>query len=552
MRKDVFTYIVAGKAGEGVKKAGSVAARLFADMKRGIFEMDDYQSLIKGGHNFSVVSTAPGEISSHYMKADLIVAHDERSYRIHEEHCTRKGVIVVNSDEVAPAGQRCIGIPMTSEAKKYPPAALRIGVGSVAVLAAALGMDSDNLEALLRREYPRDVEKNIGYARVIYRMVYSELGGRFQLKLGEKKRYVLSGNEAAALGASAAGLTVYIAYPMTPSSSILHFLAAHDRELRVAVIHPENEIAVANMAIGAAFAGARTMVGSSGGGMALMEEAFSLAGMTETPVLFVLSSRSGPSTGVPTYTEQADLRFALNQGHGDFLRLVVAPGSVEETFYRAAELMQLVWKFQTPGILVMDKHISESSMAVDIHPEKAEWASPVLHAAGEYKRYLDTDDGISPLLFPPSEELIKWNSYEHDEVGITTDKADDITKMHEKRRRKMDTAFKYLKELKTVNTYGDGTSVIFTWGSTTMSVLEALRQGEIRARVVQPVYLEPFPLWELEQYAGNTVIAVEQSSTGQFALLLKEKAGIQSHQIKQYDGRPFDPEELASKIEEVL
>jgi 2-oxoglutarate ferredoxin oxidoreductase subunit alpha len=362
---------------------------------------------------------------------------------------------------------------------------------------------------------------------------------------------VLSGNEAAALGAVAGGLNVYIAYPMTPSSSILHFLAAHDRDFGLAVVHPENEIAVANMAIGAAFAGAKSMVGSSGGGMALMEEAFSLAGMTETPVVFVLSSRAGPSTGVPTYTEQADLRFAVAQGHGDFLRIVAAPGSIQETFYKTAELLALVWKFQTPGVLVLDKHLSESSMSVDIQPEKTEWALPVLHTAGEYKRYKITEDGVSPLLFPPSHELIKWNSYEHDEVGITTDKADEIARMHEKRKRKMDTAQNYLKTIQTVNTYGKG-PVICTWGSTTMSVLEALRAGDIQARIVQPVYVEPFPVWEFKELKGTEVVTVEQSSTGQFASLLKEKAGIESEVITQYNGRPFDPEELASQIEGVL
>ncbi len=550
MKKDVFTYIVAGKAGEGVKKAGSVAAHLFADMKRAVFEMDDYQSLIKGGHNFSVVSTAPAEISNHYIEADLVVAHDARSYTIHREHIKEHGLLIVNSDEVE--NTEGIGIPMTTEAKKYPPADLRLGVGSVAVLAAAIGFDERTLEQLIRKEYPKDVEKNVEYARTIHALIPSEVRGTFTINLGDKKRPLLTGNEAAALGAVVAGLDIYIAYPMTPSSSILHFLAALDRDLGIVTIHPENEIAVANMAIGAAFAGAKTMVGSSGGGMALMEEAFSLAGMTETPVLFVLSSRSGPSTGVPTYTEQADLRFALNQGHGDFLRIVAAPGSIEETFYCTAELLKLVWRFQTPGILLLDKHISESSMTVDVQPEKCAWALPVLHTSGEYKRYSNTDEGVSPLLFPPSEELIKWNSYEHDELGITTDEADSIVQMHDKRRRKSDAAVEYLKKLQTVNTYGEGDPVIFTYGSSTMGVLEALRASSIKARVVQPVYLEPFPVWELTQYQGTTVIAVEQNSTGQFAALLKEKAGIESRCIRKYDGRPFDPEDLAAVLEEVL
>ncbi len=549
MRKDVFTFMVAGKAGGGVRKAGSVAAHLFADMERSVFEYDDYPSVIKGGTSFSVVSSAPQEVTSHYMKANLLVAQDARSYNVHRDDLTERGLIVFNSDEVQ--NGKGTGIPMSSEAKKYPDPDIMLGVGSVAVLACAVGMEMEALENLIEREYSREIENNTTFARTIYTIAYPHLGNCFPLERGDKKRTILTGNEACGLGAVAGGLDVYIAYPMTPVSALLHYLAAHDRELGIVVIHPENELAVVNMGIGAVYAGAKTMVGSSGGGTALMEEAYSLAGMTETPILFVLGTRCGPSTGAPTYTEQADLRFVLNQGHGDFPRIVAAPGSVEEAFYVAAEMLTLVWQFQTPGTVLMDRHLCESSKTVDLHPEKAAWAQPVLHTSGEYKRYKDTENGISPLLFPPSEETVKWNSYEHDELGITTDNAEGIVKMHDKRLRKLFALREHMKHLNTVNTYGDGEVTIFTYGSTTMSVLEALRAGDIEASVVQPVYLEPFPVWELERHERGRMITVEQSSTGQFAALLKSE-GFDSHVIKKYDGRPFDPELLASQIKEVI
>ncbi len=544
---DVFTYMVAGKAGEGVRKAGQVAAHIFADMGRAVFQMDDYPSLIKGGHNFSVVSTAE-ELTSHYMKADLVVVHDARSCSLHKDHVKKGGIMVVNSDEVKEGTGT--GIPMSTEAKKYPDPDLILGVGSAAVLGAALGLTRERMVQLIKKEYPKDTENNISYATTIYELAYPSVGGAFHLAPGDKKRAILTGNEAAALGAVAAGLDIYIAYPMTPVSAVLHFLAANDRRLGITVIHPENELAVVNMAVGAAFAGAKTMVGSSGGGMALMEEAYSLAGMTETPVLFLLGSRSGPSTGVPTYTEQADLRFALNQGHGDFPRIVASPGSMEEAFYLAAEMLFLVWRFQTPGTLLMDRHLCESSKTVEIHPEKPQWAQPLLYTGSEYKRYKDTENGISPLLFPPSGELIKWNSYEHDEMGITTDSPENITKMHDKRKRKLSTLKEYMRTVKTVNIYGKSDPLIFTYGSTTMSVLEAVRAGNIKVTVVQPVYLEPFPAWEMEQYKGRPSVTVE-CSTGQFRDFLKDK-GFESSGIQKYDGRPFDPEELALKIEEVI
>lgn len=284
-----------------------------------------------------------------------------------------------------------------------------------------------------------------------------------------------------------------------------------------------------------------------------MSEAFSLAGMSEAPILTVWSVRSGPSTGVPTYTEQADLNYALHIGHGEYPRIVASPSSMVEAFTLTAEMLDLVWKFQTPGILLTEKHLSESRMTVDLDLEAAKWAEPKMHTEGEYKRYLDTDDGISPLLFPPSEELIKWNSYEHDEMGITTEVAEKITKMHDKRYKKQASLETYLKDLTTVNVFGDAGPKIMTYGSTTMSVLEALEYGGMEATVVQPVYLSPLPVWILDDYQDDTIITVEQSLAAQFTTLLKDKVGIKPKAtIKKYDGRPFDPIELASKLKVVM
>jgi 2-oxoglutarate ferredoxin oxidoreductase subunit alpha len=438
MKRDVFTFVVGGRAGQGVKKAGAVASRLFARMGRRVFQMDDYQSLIRGGHNFSVVSTCREQITSHYMKADLVVALDTRSRDLHSADLAKNGLMICDAEaDEDDKGKGC-GIPIMAKAKEYPNPELRSGVAAVAVLAAGLGMDKEPMHEILAEEYARETEHNIAFADAIYDLVQDRVGGKFKLKEGDKELPLLYGNEAIGLGAAAGGLDVYIAYPMTPSSSLLHFLAAHDRDLGVAVLHPENEIAVANMAIGSAFAGARTMVGSSGGGFALMEETFSLAGMTEAPLLCVLSSRPGPSTGVPTYTGQGDLWFAINQGHGEFPRVVASPGSVEEAFYLTAELLSMVWRFQTPAILLTDKHLSESKMTVDIEVDRATWPEFTLHEGGEYARYSDAEDGVSPLLFPPSYELIKWDSYEHDEAGITTEDPDTIVKMQDKRRRKGD------------------------------------------------------------------------------------------------------------------
>ena len=552
MVHDVFTFLVGGKAGEGVKKAGSVAAHIFSSIGRHVFQMDDYMSLIRGGHNFSVISTSTRWLTSHYMKANLVVNFDKRSCETHMNDIADNGIMIYNSDEMENIDG--IGIPLSSEAEKYPMKKLMYGVGAVAVLSSTIGFNKDQMNQLIRKQYPRGIEDNIKFASSIYDMVKERCENKFPLEKGNKERKIITGNESISLGALAGGLNVYYAYPMTPASTILHFLAKRAESFGLAVVHAESEIAVINLAVGSTFTGAKTMVGTSGGGFALMTEGYSLAGITEAPVLIVLSQRPGPATGVPTYTEQADLSFALSAGHGDFLRIVASPATVEEAFYLTAEMLDLVWKFQTPGILLTEKHLSESAMTVEIDPAKAKWATASLHKNGKYNRYLDTNDGISPILFPPSNEVIKWNSYEHDEYGITTEDANQIAKMHEKRNKKVNALLDYLKDKETVNIIrGEHPTNIFSFGSTYMSVLEALKYGKLNPTTIQPIYLSPLPTWELEEFKDQDNIVVEQSISGQFTQLLSEKASINVRTtIKRYDGRPFDPIELAHQIKEEL
>jgi 2-oxoglutarate ferredoxin oxidoreductase subunit alpha len=549
-----FTLLVAGEAGHGVRRAGMVAADYCGERGRYAFQMDDYQSLIRGGHNFSVVTSSPHPVLSQYKSAELVVALDRRSYELHRRHVSRGGLMVYNADAVSETGSAGIGLPLSELAKSYPLPALRLGVGAVVAFLAATGATREATAEYVKRKYPRDSESNVAYALAVYDAAEPRFAARFSLESGDAPATMLTGNEAIGLGMYAGGLDIYFAYPMTPSSSILHFLAGHARDFGIAVVHPESEIAVMNMAIGAASMGVRTAVGSSGGGLALMEEAISLAGMSETPVLCVLSSRPGPSTGVPTYTAQGDLSFALNQGHGEFPRIVASPGTVEEAYSLAAELMGLAWEFQTPAILVTEKHLSESRMTVQIPsslPEQARLKQ--YRSKGTYGRYALTQDGVSPLRFAPSEHLVKWTSYEHDENGISTEDPDMITRMQDKRARKGETLLRTLKRMQTVRRYGDRGPLIVTYGSTTMSVREALACGGIEAEVVQPVYLAPFPRWELEDVVNRRVVVVEQSAASQMAGLLRRELGADvAASVTQYDGRPFDPAALARQLKGVL
>ncbi len=551
--KELFTFMVGGKAGEGVKKAGQAAARLFVDMGRQVFQSDEYESLIKGGHNFSTVTTGMRQVTGTYLKADVVVCLDKRSYELHKDHLAPGGILVYNSDAMGPGNWKGAGLPLTSAAKKFPNPELRVGLGAVAALLAALGLDRSDVMKLVKAEYARDLENNLLFALTVHELASPHIGGRFGLERGDRRRPMLFGNQAIVLGAYLGGLDLYFAYPMTPSSSALHYIAGKARDLVVAVVQPESEIAVMNMALGAAFTGARSMIGTAGGGFGLMVEALSMAGMAEVPVLALLAGRVGPSTGSATLHEQSDLRFALGAGHGEFPRLVASPGTVKEAFFLSAELLDLAWKFQVPAILLTEKHLCESTMTGDIDPSEAAWSGPAAHTGGGYKRYRITDDGVSPLLFPPTKELNKWSSHMCDEAGLVSEDPGMITQMHEKAVRKGRAIEERLKQMHTVNSFGSEGRVVMTYGSTTMAVVEALRFSGQKARVVQPIYLEPFPEWALGCFAEEGPVVVEQSSTGLFAQLIEAKLGLEPESvIKKYDGRPFDPEELAARLKEVL
>lgn len=549
--KNIFTVLIGGKAGEGVKKAASVISHSMNSLGRNVFEMDDYPSLIKGGHNFSVVSSSVDSIYSHYGKADVIISLDERSFAEHSNDLAAGGVHIFDSKDGGKTGESLVPLKISSIADKYSKPELIRGVSAVVAYAFMAGFSKEDALQIVNDGYEKNSEENSAYASEIYDELRASGAVQFSIEQSGNRGKILSGNEAIALGLAAAGAEYYFAYPMTPSSSILHFLAQH-RELGVRTVHPESEIAVVNMAIGAAFTGAKSALGSSGGGFALMQEGLSLAGMSETPLMCVLSSRSGPSTGVPTYTEQGDLMFALNQGHGEFPIVVASPGTVEQAYYLAAELLQLAWRFQAVSILLTEKHMSESSMSIDkLKDLIAEHSETGEKSEAAYGRYRLTVDGISPMKFPPSEELIKASSYEHDENGITTEKADIVSMMHEKRLKKQITIEEHLKNEDTVKRYGTGRHKIVAYGSTLMSVLEAVKCGEIDAEVIQPIYLKPFPKDKLGDLSD--AIIVEQSASGSFSALIKEKCGVKiKRTITKYDGRPFSPEELSEKLKEAI
>ncbi|MBE9529652.1 MAG: 2-oxoacid:acceptor oxidoreductase family protein, partial [Proteobacteria bacterium] len=447
-----------------------------------------------------------------------------------------------------------VGVDFVGIVKELEGVPIMRNTAAIGALAGILDIEWSVLEGVIKDTIEKEVDLNIKIAQSAYNSI--EKVWLSVPKLNQKMLPLISGNEAIALGAVQAGLNMYIAYPMTPASAILHYLAEHEDDLGVVTIHPESEIGVALMALGAAYAGAKAMVGTSGGGFALMTEALSLSGQGEFPIVFVMVQRPGPSTGVPTYTMQSDLSFAINSGHGEFLKVVLAPGNVEEAFYLTGLAMNLAWKFQIPCFVLSDKHLSESIFSFDADPDKVKPEDPLLwDGQGEYKRYLDTQNGISPLAFPGnSEAIVKVTSYEHDEYGITTEESEQIVRMQQKRLRKKKTIEDELSKHEQVKVYGnlESKTVLLCWGSTKGACIEVAE--ELGLKVVQPLVLEPLPINSLKKVLSDAdkIIDVEVNATGQLAKLLSAHGICIDDMILRFDGRPFTVDFLLEKVKEVL
>jgi len=551
----VFTVLIGGKAGEGVKKAAQVVAHTLMACGKHVFQMDDYQSVIKGGHNFSVVSSSDAVVYGTYAKADLLISFDDLSISKHEHELNPEGLHFCNADDCSSLSTPALKLPLTTLMKQHYSTGGNVSVAAIAIVYAALRLPEDELQTLIAKEFKRNINENTAYAMAIYALVGSEAQIPFTTSAPNPARFI-SGNQAISLGAWLAGLEYYYSYPMTPASSILHYLALKQESHRVYAIHAESELAAANMAIGSIVAGKRAAVGTSGGGFALMQEAFSLAGMVEAPLLCILSSRPGPATGVSTYTAQEDLFFALHAGHGEFPRIVASPDSFERAFSLAAELLELAWATQSPSILLTEKHLSESCSDISLPLEDVSVTNTQELQPEPYNRYTITDSGVSPLKYPGTgncndDDVIKWNSNEHNEAGWRTDTSEGIIAMKDKRQRKAALINSLSRKNHRIAEYGHGSIPVFAYGSTALELREAMKHTPFK--LVVPIYLEPFPFEELEQYRGMPAIVVEHSQTGLFTEFLINKLNIRPiRKILRYDGRSWDPVELANLVQEAL
>src|SRR3989344_653850 len=564
----VFTVAVGGAAGDGIKEGGLHLAELAQRLGCFAYLTMEYPSLIRGGHNFGRMTYGASEVHADHSALDAVIAMNAESALLHQDELKDDAIVFVDTphaEALKDIGRKVVAIPMSQAVKEVgaPHAAgPSVGVGAYCYLA---GLSRENAEALLGKIFGDilgGVAMNVALALRGYDAAKeSGLTPRTELYAdgaGGHTGVLLEGNKAVALGFLSAGLEFYIGYPMTPASGILHFLAKEAVGGALTVIHPEDEIASINMALGVAYAGKCVATGTATGGFALMQEAFSFAGVSELPLAVAVSQRQGPATGAATRTSQGDLRFVISSGHGEFPRMVIAPGDAEEAYTAGRIALNLAWKFQTPAIVLLDKQLSESYQTTVFDGAAKQITLHQAQEEGDYQRFRFSPDGVSPLAFPGTPNTkVKATSYEHDEFGIASDKPEMVQAMQEKRWNKMEGIRADAHNFETVKVYGDpaAKNAVIFFGSTKGSVLEAAKMIDTPLRLVHVRWMQPFPEEEVAKALEGAIriIDVEANHNAQFAGLLREKTGIVCHEkILKFDARPFDPAVLAAELRSKL
>lgn len=542
----------------------------------------EYPSLIRGGHNVFLLRVDERPVRAAISRINVLVALNKASIFLHEAELVEDGAVIYDTDEVDldPSTDldrgdlKLYGLPLEALALKHGGEKLMRNVVGLGAFLALTGYPFEILEEVIGDVFgSKGKSKMVDANRAAARAGYDYLNDNFpeqftyvlQPQSKPKPQVAATGGEAIALGAVAAGCQFYSAYPMTPASPVLHYLAATQAETGLVVKHAEDEIAAINQAIGASFTGVRAMTGSAGGGFALMVESLGLAAITETPLVIIEAQRPGPATGLPTWTDQADLRFVMHAAQGEFPRVILAPGDAEECFHFTYEAFNLADRYQMPVFVMVDKFLTESHFttapykpASKIDRGKLMTAAALKKLTRRYKRYELVDDGVSPRTIPGQEGgVFMANSDEHDEFGYSSEDAAMRIGQMDKRFAKVADLKQHVPE---AVLHGPATAdiTLVGWGSTKGAIMEAidhLKDENVTANFLQLRTLWPFPVAAVEaafRKAGRTLL-IEANYTGQLTGLVREHTGaVPDHTLYKYDGRPIYPEEIYHKVVEVL
>ena len=560
-----FNFMVGGEAGQGVQSVGFLLAKVFARGGYHVFADQDYESRIRGGHNFFRVRVSNSRISAITETVDILIALNRDSIELHQEELATHGISIFDGDRIKDIGSNgsLLGVPLGKLAEEKAGNKLMTNTVALGAALALVNYNLDILDAVIVGHFGTGevADSNIAAARAGYEYVQGGYKGNFnRLKpVSDTKRMLLTGNEAISLGAIAAGCKFMSAYPMTPTSSIMEYMAAKSRDFDLVMVHAEDEIAAVNMAIGASYAGVRAMTATSGSGFCLMVEGIGLAGITETPIVIIDGQRPGPAVGLPTRTEQGDLQFVLHAHHGDFPRAVLAPATVEDAFWVTVKAFNWAEKYQLPVIILSDEHLASSYATVDQFDLSQVTIDRGLLFSGEeppleYMRHRVTQSGISPRAFPGlGKALVVTDCDEHDEEGHLTEDADERTSQVQKRLRKL---LSLKQEISTPWLYGPkkAEATLIGWGSTYGAIHEAvdiLHKEGVSINMLHLSELWPFPteaVAEVLSTARNSYV-IENNATGQLARLIKTETGKDvSGKILKFDGRPFTPAYIAEAV----
>ncbi|HHV81793.1 TPA: 2-oxoacid:acceptor oxidoreductase subunit alpha [bacterium] len=551
--------VIGGEAGQGIQTISNIMSKFFLRSGYYVFTEQSYQSRIRGGHNFTQVRVSSEPVSSPDDGIDILVALNRETVDIHSSETG--GIIIYDNELIKDlSGDKLFGVPLQKIAIEKTQNKLAVNSVACGVLAGLLDGDISILERLMREQFkdPDIGEKNVLAVRSGYEIGKSNRTLPFKITpLSQKGRLLIDGGSAVGFGAIVAGCRFLSAYPMTPGTAVMNFLAGHSKRFNIVVEQAEDEIAAINMVLGASFAGVRSMVTTSGGGFALMVEGLSLAGMTETPCVIHIGQRPGPATGLPTRTEQGELLFVINAGHGEFPRYITAPRDAEDAFYKTIKAFNLADKYQIPSIILTDQFLIDSMTTIDsldVKDIKIE-RHIVTEPDNNYARHLLTSSGISPRALPGTEGiLVITDSDEHDEEGHITEDLEIRKNMVEKRLKRGE----YLKEdVEEPVFFGDkDSSIVLTgWGSTYGILKEAvnrLTKEGISVSLLHFSDVYPLPDKTLNSLRDKRFISVENNATGQLAQLIRRETGINiTEKILKYNGRPFTPSEIVRRFKEI-
>jgi 2-oxoglutarate/2-oxoacid ferredoxin oxidoreductase subunit alpha len=568
---------ITGEAGQGTQTIGDALSHIFQYAGYHLFACQDFMSRIRGGNNFFEIRVSTRHVHSPRHKPDLIICLDKASVDLHKKDLATDGILIVDKTrfELAQLEDFMFDVPFYETAVRIANDPLYSNSIACGLIAGITGVDfafvTQGLQEVFSRKSRDVIQNNINGARAGFELgMENPHKEMFSLTHAGKdsttdmpESLLLNGSSTIALGAIQAGCKFYTAYPMSPSTDIMNIIAERAGESHIVVEQAEDEIAAVNMAIGASFAGSRAMTSTSGGGFCLMVEGVSLAGMTETPVVIVDAQRPGPATGFPTRTEQADLDFVISAGHGEFARVVYAPGSAEQAYYLTIKAFNMADKYQIPVIILTDQHLQDSITDVPaLDPDKVPVESHVISKEASanitsYKRYALTDSGISPRAIPSwINDVFYIDSDEHNEEGHIIEDAGMRKQMVQKRlHKKLHGLFKEIEEPCSFNI--ENAEVILLGFGSTLGILQEASQA-LEKRKVGFVHLSqvwPFPANEMLKLLSDArmIISIENNAQGQLAKLLRRETGIKvSKSILKYDGRPFDIDSVIDIIKPEL